>query len=90
MMAGSTITVRTDTEISAKIAALAQVMDRSRNWVIEEALKQYIETQAWQIEGIKEAQAALAQGEGIPFEDVMDEMGALIEEKAKERKGQNP
>lgn len=84
-MAGSTITVRTDPEISAKIAALAQVMDRSRNWVIEEALKQYIETQAWQIEGIKQAQASLAQGEGIPFDEVMSEMDALIEQKAKER-----
>lgn len=88
-MAGSTITVRTDPEISAKIAALAQVMDRSRNWVIEEALKQYIETQAWQIEGIKQAQASLERGEGIPFEDVMDEMDALIEEKAKEREGRS-
>jgi predicted transcriptional regulator len=85
IMAGSTITVRTDPEISAKIAALAQVMDRSRNWVIEEALKQYIETQAWQIEGIKQAQASLAQGEGIPFDEVMSEMDALIEQKAKER-----
>lgn len=81
-MAGSTITVRTNPEISAKIAALAQVMDRSRNWVIEEALKQYIETQAWQIEGIQQAQASLARGEGIPFEDVMDEMDARMEEKA--------
>jgi predicted transcriptional regulator len=85
IMAGSTITVRADPEISAKIAALAQVMDRSRNWVIEEALKQYIETQAWQIEGIKQAQASLAQGEGIPFDEVMSEMDALIEQKAKER-----
>jgi predicted transcriptional regulator len=86
-MAGSTITVRTDPEISAKIAALAQVMDRSRNWVIEEALKQYIETQAWQIEGIQQAQASLSRAEGIPFESVMDEMEALIEEKAREREG---
>ncbi len=86
-MAGSTITVRTNPEVSAKIAALAQAMDRSRNWIIEEALKQYIETQAWQIEGIKQAQAALAQGEGIPFEDVMDEMDALIEEQEREGRG---
>ena len=88
-MAGGTITVRTDPEISAKIAALAHAMDRSRNWVIEEALKQYIETQAWQIEGIKQAQASLARGEGIPFEDVMDEMEVLIDEKAKEREGRS-
>jgi len=86
-MAGSTITVRTDPEISAQIAALAHAMDRSRNWVIEDALKQYLATQAWQIKGIQQAQAALARGEGIPFEEVMDEMDTLIEEKAKEREG---
>lgn len=64
-------------------------MDRSRNWVIEEALKQYIETQGWQIEGIKQAQAAFARGEGIPFEDVMDEMDALIEDKANKRESRS-
>jgi predicted transcriptional regulator len=84
-MAGSTITIRTDPEISAKIAALAQAMDRSRNWVIEEALKQYIETQAWQIEGIKQAQASVARGEGVSFEDAMEEIEALIKEKIEER-----
>jgi predicted transcriptional regulator len=55
--------------------------------VIEEALKQYIETQSWQIEGIREAQASLARGEGIPFDDVMAEMDALIEQRAQERAG---
>ena len=71
----------------AQIAALAEAMDRSRNWVIEEALKQYIETQSWQIEGIKQAQASLARREGIPFDDVVAEMDALIEQKAQERAG---
>jgi predicted transcriptional regulator len=79
-MAGSTITVRTDPEVAAQIAFLAEAMDRSRNWVIEEALKQYIQTQSWQLEGIKHAQASLDRGEGIPFDAVMDEMDALIEQ----------
>jgi predicted transcriptional regulator len=86
-MTVSTITVRTDPEIAAQIASLAQAMDRSRNWVIEEALKQYIQGQSWQIEGIKAAQASLDRGEGIPFDDLMEEMDALIEQKAREREG---
>jgi predicted transcriptional regulator len=84
-MAGSTITVRTDPEVVAQIAVLAEAMDRSRNWVIEEALKQYIQAQSWQLEGIKQAQASLDRGEGIPFEAVMEEMGALIEQTARTR-----
>jgi predicted transcriptional regulator len=86
-MAGTTITVRTDPEIAAKITSLAEAMDRSRNWVIEEALKQYIETQSWQIEGIKQAQESLARGEGIPFADVLEELETLIEQEAQARDG---
>ncbi len=88
-MTTSTITVRTDAEISEKIAELAKAMDRSRNWVVEEALKQYIAGQAWQIEGIQAAQDSLAQGESLPFEEVMAEMEALIEEKAREPEQRN-
>ena len=84
-MAGSTITVRTDPEVAAQIAFLAEAMDRSRNWVIEEALKQYIQAQSWQLEGIKQAQASLDRGEGIPFDAVMEEIDALIEQKARTR-----
>ena len=87
MAGSSTITIRTDPEISAKIAALAQAMERSRNWVIEDALKHYIETQAWQIEGIKQAQASLARGESVSFEGAMEETDALIEGKIQERSG---
>ncbi len=51
-MATSTITIRTAPDLAAKITALAQAMERFRNWVIEEALKQYVEAQEWRIEGI--------------------------------------
>jgi predicted transcriptional regulator len=77
-MADTSITIRTDSELAAKVAALAAAMDRSRNWVIEAALREYVATQAWQIEGIKEAVASLDKGEGVPHEDVMEEMDALL------------
>jgi|APFre7841882630_1041343.scaffolds.fasta_scaffold03945_4 predicted transcriptional regulator len=86
-MADSTITIRTNPEIAKKITALAEAMERSRNWVIEDALKQYIEMQVWQIEGIKDAMAAMDRGQGIAHEDVMVEMDALIEEKIRHHEG---
>jgi predicted transcriptional regulator len=81
-MPTNTITIRADSEVARQVAELAKAMDRSRTWVIEEALRQYIATQAWQIEGIREAQASLVRGEGIPFEQVMEEMEALIQSSA--------
>lgn len=83
-MASGTITIRTDPEISAKIAALAQAMDRSRNWVIEEALRHYIESQSWQIEGIQQAQAALARGESVSFDETMESIERLIDAREKD------
>lgn len=86
-MAGSTITIRTDPNIANQIASLAQAMERSRNWVIEDALRQYIATQSWQIEGIQAAQAALAQGEGVTMDEAMQELDALIEHAEQRRAG---
>lgn len=77
-MADTSITIRTDPELAAKVAALATAMDRSRNWVIEDALREYVEAQAWQIEGIKAAITSLDKGEGIPHEQVMADMEALL------------
>jgi predicted transcriptional regulator len=80
-MSNQTITIRTKSETVEKISAIAKAMDRSRNWVIEDALKQYIDQQGWYIEGIQQAQASLASGKGIPHEEVMAEISELIEER---------
>ncbi len=77
-MAQTSITIRTDPELVGKVAALAVAMNRTRNWVVEDALRQYVESQAWQVEGIKDAMASLDQGEGVDHDDVMAEMDALL------------
>ncbi len=82
-MSSQTITIRTESNTVEKISSIAQAMDRSRNWVIEDALKQYIDQQAWYIDGIQKAQASLAEGKGIPHEEVMAEISELINEKIK-------
>lgn len=85
-MAGGTITIRTDPQIEEQLNALAKATERSRNWIIEEALKQYLATQAWQIEGVVEAQQSLAHGEGIPFEAVMADLEAKIDRANKAKR----
>ena len=80
------ITIRTDDEIAEKIGSLAKAMDRPRNWVIVDALKQYIAEQAWQIEGIKQAKKSLAKGDGIAFDVVMKRLRTRINRKQKKGK----
>ena len=73
-----TITIRTSTEILAALGKLAESMDRPRTWVIEAALQSYLETQAWQVEGIKEALSSLERGEGITHEDVVSDLDKFL------------
>ncbi len=77
--ATGTITIRTSSEVLAALGKLAESMDRPRNWVIEAALKSYLETQAWQVDGIKEALASLDRGEGTSHEEVIAELDRLLD-----------
>ncbi len=77
----SNITIRTTEEISIRLSQLAKVMERPRNWVIEDALRQYISEQAWQIEGIQQAQKSLENGKGKDFEVVADNLRTKIKRK---------
>jgi len=82
-VSNQSITIRTKSNTVDKISAIAKAMDRSRNWVIEDALKQYIDQQAWYIEGIHQALASLKAGAGIPHAEVMAEISELINERIK-------
>jgi RHH-type rel operon transcriptional repressor/antitoxin RelB len=73
-----TITIRTSAEILAALGKLAESMDRPRNWVIEAALLSYLENQAWQVEGIKQALGALDRGEFVSHEYVVSDLDKLL------------
>lgn len=62
------ITIRTAKV--AEIDALAAAMDRSRNYIVNQAIEQYLEANAWQIERIREGIAAARDGRTVPADDV--------------------
>lgn len=70
------ITIRTTKETVDEIDALAAAMDRSRNYVINQALRQYLETNAWQVQRIEEGRAAAREGRVRPAEDVFTGIAA--------------
>ncbi len=77
----STITIHTTDEVSTKLNRLAKVMNKSRDQVIEVALKQYISEQSDQIAGIEQAQLSLAKGAGKDFDTVVEELRNKIRHK---------
>lgn len=53
-MQSNTVTARLDPETKARIEMLAKATARSRSFLINEAVKAYVEEQSWQIEAIRE------------------------------------
>jgi predicted transcriptional regulator len=77
-MTTTTITSRIDSKLAKKVAAIAASRDRSRNWLVEDALKRYVEVEAAQIEGIKEALEWFETNDGIPHEQVVARHDKLL------------
>ena len=81
-MATEAFTVRTESEVVHQLDHLADTLDRSRNYLVNQALKEYLEQHTWQIEKVTQGIAAANRGELFEHDDVMKEMEALIEHKA--------
>ncbi len=81
-MTKGSITVRTDPDTIERLDKLAVALDRSRNYLVNQALKAYLDEQAWQIEEINAGLAELERGEGVPHEQAMAEMEAYAKSKA--------
>ena len=62
------ITIRTAKV--AEIDALAGAMDRSRNYIVNQAIEQYLEANTWQMERISEGISAAHDGKVMPAGEV--------------------
>ena len=70
------ITVRAAKDVVSEIDAIAAATDRSRNYVVNQALRQYVELHAGQIERIEDGVAAAAAGRVRRAEDVFGDIAA--------------
>ena len=82
-MATEAFTIRAETDLVHKLDNLAGSLDRSRNYLVNQAIKAYLETNALACEKITQGIAAADLGELKAHEDVMSEMEDIIERKAK-------
>lgn len=80
MQKAASVTVRLQPAMKARIEALAQTTRRSRSYVIEEALAQYLEVNEWQINGIVQAlsEADSPESEFVDHDQVLAEWEAKL------------
>lgn len=78
------VTVRMQPDIQKKLGKIAASMDRSRNWLINQAVEQYLELYDWQTEQIRQRHhEAENGGEFIPHEEAMRQMENKIQARLK-------
>ena len=68
MLKAANLTVRVKQETRNRLENLARVTRRSKSYVIEEALEQYLDVNEWQIKGIQDA-VCEADSSGAAFID---------------------
>lgn len=58
-----TVSIRLEDEVIAKLDTLVQLSERSRAWLMAQAVSQYVEHEAWQIEAVEKSLASLRRGD---------------------------
>ena len=78
-MATEAFTVRAESDVVHQLDSMAGALDRSRNYLVNQALREYLKTHAWQVENITQGIAAADRGEVIGHEDVIKEMETVVQ-----------
>jgi len=70
------ITVQTSKEVVDDLDALAAATHRSRSEIVDQALRQFLDANAWQMERIRAGIEAAREGRVTPAEEVFAEIAA--------------
>ena len=83
MLKAASLTVRVKPETRKRLDVLARVTRRSKSFVIEEALEQYLAVNEWQIQGTQEALAAAdsPDAEWVEHDEVVADLEARVARK---------
>ena len=66
-----TASFRLDQSKIARLDRLAAAMDRSRSWVVNQAIEQYLDHEEWFAEAVEDGIAAADRGDLVPHEDAV-------------------
>ena len=64
------VSVRLDPTLNEQVSAIAEALDRPKSWVIEQAVRDFVAVQEWQLAAIDEGIKAADAGRVVAHEDV--------------------
>lgn len=65
------LSIRLEPQLNEQVTAIAEALDRPKSWIVEQALKDYVAVQQWQLAAIDEGIAAADAGNLVDHEDVV-------------------
>jgi len=66
------LSIRLEPELSDQVTAIATALDRPKSWIIEQAVRDYVAVQQWQLAAIDEGIADADTGQVASHEEVME------------------
>jgi predicted transcriptional regulator len=65
------VSVRLEAALNEQVAAIAVALDRPKSWVIEQAVRDFVAVQQWQLAAIEEGIRAADEGRVVAHDDVV-------------------
>lgn len=83
MLKSASLTIRVKPDTRSRLDSLARATHRTKSYVIEEALEQYLEVNEWQIQGIVAAvaEADRPDAEFVDHDEVLKQWEAKVARK---------
>lgn len=66
----ASVSIRLDTALDERVTRIAASLDRSRSWVIGQAVQDYLAIQDWHLQAIEEGLREADAGLLVPHEEV--------------------
>jgi predicted transcriptional regulator len=66
----TTVTTRIDEETQSRLDQLAKATERSRSWLVADAIRRYVEEEGWQVAAIEEGVRQADAGDFATEEEV--------------------
>ena len=84
-MTRRTTSIRLQGETLERLDHLARSLDRSRSWLLNQAVERYLDHEEWFVAGVEEGLVQAERAELIPHDRVMDRTRARIATKPNRR-----
>jgi predicted transcriptional regulator len=81
-MAGLQVNFRLDEDVLVRLDRLADLRRRSRGWLIQEAIAQYLDQELWHAESVSLAITQADSGQTRPISSVMTDVRSYIAQQA--------